>query len=167
MLTAHTDFATPDSFNQALLSGVVTPEVLDDIAKLIKAMDSIEVHDGSEECETVASTRGTVELSQKIISFKTLGWSGWRPKIITKTVELVVKVAESEAGKWAAFLACVAGSAALTSLAYAYIAAFPAIAPITATVIVSAIIVGCAFCLSQNMITPDALKSIDLGFRVR
>lgn len=159
-----TKLATPQNFAEALKKHQISNDDLEHFAAAVSSLGIVTtISEKAHQQKLAQALPGTTSLRQKIGTFKTLRWSGWRPHLVTKTVYLVVdEIVSSEIGKWVAFLACIAGSAALTTLVYlAFVGG-----PITAAVIIAAIIVGGAFCMQQNMITPEQIKQVKWSLHV-
>jgi hypothetical protein len=149
--------AVPEEFYQSLISQQINKADLDKVATAISKLGIVTTtpekphRDGNKALSQ--SNSATTVLRQKIGTFKALRWSGWHPHIVTRVVYLLVEVSTTEVGKWMAFLGCIASSSVLTCLVY-----FAIEGPVTASVIIAAIIAGCMFCMQENMITPDLVK---------
>ena len=160
--TPNIGILLPEDFFEKLENGTLEQEHLESYGNALRAHGVIDLVPG--DVTRSAATRGKVKLRKKLAQipiYKELRitWSG--PETRTKYKELFAEVivVESEAGKWAAFLACLAASTTL-SVWFASLAIITG--PIGWEAWVMAVILSCAVCLAMG-ITPDVLRAFKDG----
>lgn len=169
------DLDLPQSIKDKFASGeALSPDeaqALDELVKQLNIGDtsinksSCAIPTGAPPVAGFALTAGTVAVKQKMARIRThvetrVKWQGLQSKIQTRAVYKVLNVTANvppeEAAKWAALLACIAGSTWLTAFLWGL-----AFGPVGWLVWASAAVASTMVCFSQ--IAPDDFKTFTGG----